>query len=138
MSRRVLLVDDDDLIREVTQVALEVVGGWQVVTASGGAEGITRAKEEQPDAILMDVMMPGMDGPTAFGHLQDDPHTREIPVILLTAKAQSRDRQNWQHLDLAGVITKPFDPMQLPSTVRRMLGWRDETDDCRTGVVPQP
>ena len=127
MSRRVLLIDDDDLIREVTQAALELVGGWQVSTASGGAEGIAVAQRERPDAILMDVMMPGMDGPTAFVRLQDDPQTQSIPVILLTAKAQAGDRQSWQHLELAGVITKPFDPMRLVANVRRMLGWPEPT-----------
>ena len=123
MNRRVLLIDDDDLIREVTQAALELIGGWQVTSASGAAEGIALARSEQPEAILLDVMMPGMDGPTACAQLRQDPRTEAIPVILLTAKAHPGDRRNWSHLDVAGVITKPFDPMRLVETVRRLLGW---------------
>lgn len=71
----------------------------------------------------MDVMMPGMDGPTACTLLREDPRTRAIPVILLTAKTHPGDRHHWSYLELAGVITKPFDPMRLVETVRRLLGW---------------
>ncbi|MBM7798469.1 CheY-like chemotaxis protein [Microlunatus panaciterrae] len=123
-SRRVLVVDDDDSIREVAQMALELVGGWQVTTAACGAEGWAKAREHQPDAILMDVMMPGMDGPTTFSHMQDDPETREIPVILLTAKVQAGDRREFADLELAGVIAKPFDPMTLSNEVAELLGWQ--------------
>ena len=73
--------------------------------------------------ILLDVMMPGMDGPTTCRHLSQDPRTRDIPVILVTAKVQYRDRQALENLTIAGVIPKPFDPMRLSAEVSAMLGW---------------
>jgi CheY-like chemotaxis protein len=121
--KRVLIVDDEDDIREVAKVSLEVVGGWEVVTARSGREGIQRAQTERPDAILLDVMMPGLDGPTTFEHLQADPLTRDIPVLLLTAKVQTADRARFEALGVQGVLSKPFDPMKLPSEVAEALGW---------------
>jgi two-component system, OmpR family, alkaline phosphatase synthesis response regulator PhoP len=121
--KRVLIVDDEDDIREVAQVSLELVGGWEVVTARSGREGIQRAQTEQPDAILLDVMMPGLDGPTTFEHLQADPVTRDIPVLLLTAKVQTADRARFDSLGVQGVLAKPFDPMKLPAEVAAALGW---------------
>lgn len=118
-ARRVLVVDDDDHIREVTQIALSVVGGWQVSTAATGSEGLVIAAREDLDAILLDVMMPDMDGPTTLARLREAPGTRGLPVILLTAKA-SRD-QDWP--GAAGVIAKPFDPMTLSARVAELLGW---------------
>lgn len=119
----VLVVDDDDAIREITEVALELVAGWQVLTASGGAEALELAARHVPDAVLLDLMMPGMDGLTAFRHLQADPATRDVPVILVTAKAQVGDGQAWDGLPVSGVIAKPFDPMTLGAEVAALLGW---------------
>ena len=121
MPKHILLVDDDDDIREVAGISLEAVGGWQVSSASSGIEGIAKAIAECPDAILLDVMMPGIDGPTTFKRLQRDPATRDIPVILLTAKAQGADRQCFETLGVAGVLTKPFDPMALSDQVMAIL-----------------
>ena len=121
--RRVLVVDDDDAIREVAEVALGIVGGWDVVAASSGAECVRRASEVAPEAILLDVMMPGMDGPTTVEKLREDPATQDIPVILLTAKVQPSELRAWEWLDLAGVIAKPFDPMTLAAKVAALLGW---------------
>src|ERR1051326_1787422 len=89
-ARRLLLIDDEDDVREVARLSLELVARWEVVTASSGAEGIERAVVEQPDAILLDVMMPGMDGAATYAHLRSNPATREIPVVLLTAKSFNR------------------------------------------------
>jgi len=122
-TKRVLLIDDEDDIREVAQVSLEMVGGWEVSSANCGTDGLAKAKVERPDAILLDVMMPDMDGPTTFQKLQEDVNTKGIPVILLTAKVQSSDRQRFNDLGVAGVIAKPFDPMILPSEVNQVLGW---------------
>jgi CheY-like chemotaxis protein len=119
----VLVVDDDDSIREITQMALEVVGGWQVLAADGGVRALELARAHHPDAVLLDVMMPGMDGPSTFAHLRADETTRDIPVILLTAKVQVGDRQAWSDIDVAGVIAKPFDPMTLHTEVSELLGW---------------
>ena len=120
--RRVLLIDDEDDIREVAQLSLEMVGRWEVLTASSGAEGIERAAEHHPDAILLDVMMPGMDGPTTFKCLRANPATCDIPVVLLTAKIfdSTTDRNGLEGIT---VIGKPFDPMRLPAQIASALGW---------------
>lgn len=122
-TRRVLVVDDDELLREVAKVSLEMVGGWEVLTAGSGAEGHATAVRERPDALILDVMMPGMDGPSTVLALRGDPATADIPVIFLTAKVGGEGRQQWAHLAVAGVIAKPFDPMALPAEVARLLGW---------------
>jgi CheY-like chemotaxis protein len=116
-------VDDDDSIREIAELSLEVVGGLQVLTASGGAVALELAREHHPDAVLMDVMMPDMDGLSTFRHMQADVGMRDIPVILVTAKVQVGDRQMWDGLAISGVISKPFDPMTLATQVGEMLGW---------------
>jgi CheY-like chemotaxis protein len=121
--RRILVVDDDELILEVAQMSLELVGGWSVTTAGGGQEGLDRAAADLPDAIVMDVMMPDMDGPTAAVALRENPATAAIPVVLLTAKIQPSDRAALEHLPVAGVLAKPFDPMLLPSELAALLGW---------------
>ncbi len=122
-TKCILVIDDEDDIREVAQIGLEVVANWRVLTASSGDEGIAKAKAEQPDAILLDVMMPDMDGPTTFRKLQDDPPTHSIPVLLLTAKVQSVDRRQFADLGVKGVIAKPFDPLTLSEEMIRILGW---------------
>jgi CheY-like chemotaxis protein len=123
MSRRVLIVDDDDAIREVAQASLEMVAGWEVAVASSGLEGLTMAAADPPDAIILDVMMPSMDGPTTFARLQADARTRDVPVVLLTAKVQPAERRRWEGLGVAGVLAKPFDPLGLSEQVADLLGW---------------
>lgn len=122
-AKRILIIDDAEDIREVAQVSLEIIGGWEVLTASSGREGIAKALAEQPDAILLDVMMPDQDGPTTFLQLQANSATQHIPVILLTAKALANDRRMFADLGVASVIAKPFEPMFLASQVAQVLGW---------------
>ncbi|MDQ2097963.1 MAG: response regulator [Tychonema bourrellyi B0820] len=122
-TKRILIIDDAEDIREVAQVSLEVVGGWEVMTASSGREGVAKALAQQPDAILLDVMMPDQDGPTTFLQLQANSATQHIPVILLTAKALAGDRRMFADLGVASVIAKPFEPMFLASQVAKVLGW---------------
>lgn len=122
-ARRILVVDDDDSIREIAQMSLEMVGGHEVLTAASGADGLACAHGERPDAILLDVMMPDLDGPATFERLQADPVTREIPVILLTAKLQPTDRARFAQLGVRAVVAKPFDPMTLAGEVAEILGW---------------
>ncbi|WP_460711959.1 response regulator [Nocardioides dilutus] len=119
----VLVVDDNDDIRELAQLCLETVDGWEVLTASSGAAAIESAREHHPDAVLLDMMMPEMDGLTTFEHLQSDESTRDIPVLLFTAKLQARDRQIWDGTAIRGTIAKPFDPMTLGSQVSKTLEW---------------
>lgn len=122
-AKRILIVDDEPDIREVAQMSLETVSGWQVLTAESGDEGITKAKQEKPDAILLDAMMPNMDGPATFQKLRADPSTKQIPVIMFTAKVQAADRNRFADLGVKGVIAKPFDPMKLGSQIAAILGW---------------
>jgi len=124
-AKRILVIDDAEDIREVAQVSLEVVGGWEVLTASSGREGVAKALAEQPDAILLDVMMPDQDGPTTFKQLQANHATQHIPVILLTAKALASDRRMFADLGVVSVISKPFEPMSLAAQVAQALGWEE-------------
>jgi len=121
-EKRILIIDDEDDIREVAQLSLELIGGWQVLTARSGQEGLTLAAAAQPEVILLDVMMPDMDGPTTFRKLREEPTTCHIPVILLTAKVQSADRHQFAELGIAAVIAKPFDPLTLASQIEAALG----------------
>lgn len=121
--KTVLLVDDEDDIREVAQMSLEVTAGWQIEGANCGTAGIEKAKEIKPDAILLDVMMPDMDGPTTFQQMQQIPELDSIPVILMTAKVQASDLQHFESIGVAGVIPKPFDPMSLAEKVKEILKW---------------
>lgn len=121
--RRILIIDDEDDIREVAALSLESVAGWSVVTACSGSEGIQTAIAERPDAILMDVMMPSMDGPTTFKEMQRSPHISDIPVVLLTAKVQGVDQRRFAGLGVAGVLFKPFDPLTLADQMSATLGW---------------
>ena len=120
--KRLLVVDDEDNIREIAQLCLELAG-WEVLTASSGAEGLACAENERPDAVLLDVMMPGLDGPSTFQRLQDNPLTQSIPVILLTAKVQGADRRRFADLGVHAVLAKPFDPLSLADTIAAALGW---------------
>lgn len=123
MTPTVLVVDDDDSIREITQLALEAVAGWHVLTAASGAAGLDLARERQPDAVLLDLMMPVMDGRATFQALRADERTAHIPVVLVTAKLPVGETQTFDDLAVAGVISKPFSPMTLGAEVARMLGW---------------
>jgi CheY-like chemotaxis protein len=123
MSHRILIIDDEEDIRDVAALSLETVAGWDVVVASSGAQGLARAIEHLPDAILLDVMMPGMDGPTTFRELRKNPATAKIPVLLLTAKVQASDQRRFADLGVEAVLFKPFDPMTLSTQIAAALGW---------------
>lgn len=121
--RRILVVDDSPLIREVARVGLETVGGFRVATAESGREALHAAVAEPPDAILLDVVMPEMDGPATLARLRQQPRTHDVPVILVTAKDQPQDRERLGTLEVAGVIAKPFDAAKLSAHVSDILGW---------------
>ena len=123
VAHRILIIDDEDDIREVAALSLESVAGWDVVTANSGAQGLARAAECMPDAILLDVMMPGMDGPTTFRELRKNPLTARIPVLLLTAKVQANDQRRFADLGVEAVLFKPFDPLTLSNQIASVLGW---------------
>jgi CheY-like chemotaxis protein len=118
----VLVVDDENDIREIASASLELTCGWEILTASNGREALDVAARNELDAILLDVMMPDMDGPTVFHALRASA-SAATPVILLTAKIQPADRQRYMQIGVQGVIGKPFDPIQLADTVAAILGW---------------
>jgi CheY-like chemotaxis protein len=124
LIHKILIIDDEDDIREVAALSLETVAGWDVIVAGSGAQGLARAAAENPDAILLDVMMPGMDGPTTFRELRKNPATAKIPVLLLTAKVQSTDQRRFADLGVEAVLFKPFDPMTLSTQISDALGWK--------------
>ena len=119
----ILLIDDEETIQEVVQVGIEIEVGWEVLIASSGMQGISSAKDQQPDAILLDVMMPEMDGLSTLSKLKANSLTKSIPVILLTAKTQAKDKLHFQSVGVAGVITKPFNSMTLASRIAKILDW---------------
>jgi len=123
LAHKILIIDDEDDIREVAALSLQTVAGWDVIMASSGAQGVARASEQHPDAILLDVMMPGMDGPTTFRELRKNPATAGIPVLLLTAKVQGSDQRRFADLGVQAILFKPFDPLTLSAQISSALGW---------------
>lgn len=123
-EKRILVIDDETNLCTVIQACLESLGGWETLTALSGREGLAIVQTQQFDAILLDVMMPDMDGIMLFQELQKNPATQAIPVILLTAKVQSTDLAQFAKLGVAGVIAKPFDPLTLVEQVASTLGWK--------------
>ena len=126
---KILVIDDDDFVRMLTRVSLSKVGGMDVTEASSGAEGLLAAAQDRPDVILLDVMMPGMDGPTTFVALQANASTAGIPVIFLTAKAMPAEQARLSELGAIAVFTKPFDPLALANDVRRVMDAPRKTTD---------
>jgi CheY-like chemotaxis protein len=123
MSKRILVVDDEEDICQVVQVSLEEFGGWQTRVAVSAQAGLHLAQTEMPDAILLDVSMPEINGFQMLEMLQTHPATQDIPVILLTSKVLARDRQRFATLRIAGVITKPFNPLEIWRQVADLLKW---------------
>jgi DNA-binding response OmpR family regulator len=129
-ATRVLVIDDEPPIRLLCRVNLEAEG-MEVLEAADGPSGLDQARKERPDVVLLDVMMPGLDGWRVAEHLLDDERTKSIPIVFLTARAEFRDRA--RGLDIGGVdyVTKPFNPLELAPLVRELLqridrGERDE------------
>ncbi|MGB3296445.1 MAG: response regulator [Phormidesmis sp.] len=123
MIRRILVIDDEASILVVVKTTLEITAGWKVITTDSAMAGFEIAKREQPDAILLDVVMPDLDGVTVFQKLQMEPQTQDIPVIFLTAKARYVERESLEHLGSAGMIYKPFEAGAIADQVKTLLGW---------------
>ena len=119
---RILYVDDEADIREVAQMSLELDPEIEVRACASGAEAIAEAAAWQPHLILLDVMMPGMDGPTVFAHLREQPETADMPVVFITARTQASEVQGFKDLGARGVLAKPFDPLTLAANARALLG----------------
>ncbi len=121
--KRLLMIDDEESIQIVVKFGINMAAGWDVIAANSGRIGIDTAEKELPDAILLDVMMPEMDGIATFKALQANPITAKIPVIFLTAKAQTAERRQFNDLGISGVITKPFNSLDLPEQIAKILHW---------------
>ncbi len=118
---RILHVDDEPDIREIVEMSLGLNADFEVLACACGADAVAAAAEWSPRLILLDVMMPGMDGPATLAELRKDPRTADIPVLFMTARAQARELQQFIALGAQGVISKPFDPMTLAFSVRSHL-----------------
>jgi len=116
--KSILYVEDEPDIREIAKIALEMVGGFSVIMCASGEEALTKAKGNKPDLLLLDVMMPGMDGPTTLKALRQFPELSTTPVIFMTAKVQPKEVEEYKAMGALDVIPKPFDPMALAQTLR--------------------
>ena len=123
MSRKIIVVDDDDDVRRLAVMSLTRVGGHEVRAADSGAACLAALADELPDVVVLDVMMPVMDGPATLAEIRAGSRTHAVPVIFLTAGVGEADVDRLRSLPVAGVLRKPFDPMRLPAQVARMLGW---------------
>jgi len=120
VAARVLVVDDDPVIQNLLRVNFEMEG-YDVIVASDGVEGLERARNDEPDVVVLDVMMPRMDGLTVARHLKADPETAGIPILLLSAKAQAADLAAGEESGADDYLTKPFDPVNLLDRVAALL-----------------
>ena len=119
MLKRIMLVEDDEHIAFVTVMSLEEIGDFEVMHFDGGQAALDGFDSFAPQIVLMDVMMPGMDGPETLSRLRQNPKAKGIPVVFMTAKAQTHEVKAYLEMGAAGVIIKPFDPMTLSDHVRR-------------------
>lgn len=117
---RVMHVEDDQSIQDVVKVALQLVGGYQVCTCSSGQEALDKFSSFEPQLVLLDVMMPGMDGPTTLQQLQQRFDLSQVPVVFMTAKVQANEIESYKALGASDVVVKPFDPMTLSSQIRQI------------------
>jgi len=115
--KKILYVEDEPDIQMIARVALENVGGFELCVCSSGAEALEKAAEFEPDLLLLDVMMPGMDGPTTLTELRKIPQLANTPVMFMTAKVQPQEVEYLKSLNVADVIAKPFDPMGLANSI---------------------
>ncbi|HWL82782.1 MAG TPA: response regulator [Roseomonas sp.] len=123
---RILYVEDDGDIRTVASFALKAVGGFTVEACASGEEALARAEGFAPQLILLDVMMPGMDGPTTLERLRSLPSMAEVPAVFMTAKVQPQEITRYRELGSLDVISKPFDPMTLSASVRQIWAKRHD------------
>ncbi|MGA7938030.1 MAG: response regulator [Kovacikia sp.] len=122
-TKRILVVDDEASIREVVALCLQRLGGWKVLTAASGKEALNQARSEPPDAIVLDVMMPEMDGFAFLQYLRADPTTKGIPVVLLTANSYIPDAHLFPNLGIVLTIPKPFQALDLVQQIAQAMGW---------------
>ena len=122
-SKIILVVDDEPDIRRIATIALERLGGFEVFSRASGEAAIEFVRGVRPAVVLLDVMMPGMDGPSTLAQLRQLTLADPVPVIFLTARVQRHDVDRYLGLGAIGVIGKPFDPLTLPTRIAQLLGW---------------
>ena len=126
---KILIIDDDADIRSIARLSLSRVGGMEVIEAGSGVEGVQKAQDEKPDVILLDMMMPTMDGLETLAALRARPASASTPVIFLTAKAAGDQVERLTSLGAAGVLLKPFDPRTLSQDVRAFVNRQTDADE---------
>lgn len=136
-TRKVLIIDDEEPIQAAVRLCLEMFSNWQVLTASSGREGLRKVEAEQPDAVLLDVFMPDMDGGTLLQHLRENPATQATPVILLSANVSSVEAAQLIEMEVMGVITKPFNPTELVPLITEIMSWHesDSKDSIEKNII---
>jgi CheY-like chemotaxis protein len=125
MTKQILVIDDEDSLRDLACICLADLGGWQASAAASGREGLDKAAASTFDAILLDVSMPDMDGFQCYEQLRANSTTQTVPIVLLTAKVLPDDRARFAQMNIAGVITKPFNPTTLCNEIAELLNWSD-------------
>ena len=116
--KKLTYVEDEPDIRTIAEIALTQIGGFELQTCESGREALDRAPDFKPDLILLDVMMPGLDGVETYMHMRRDPALANTPIIFMTAKVQSHETAHYRRIGAIGVISKPFDPMHLSDDIR--------------------
>lgn len=128
-AKTILLIDDEASVRELVQVCLSDLAGWDVVAVASAQKGLNQLTTQRPDAILLDVLMPGMDALTFVQRLHANPATQSIPVILLTVRARWFTPPKLQQLGIVEAIAKPFNPVTLPGTIAQALRWNMQVEN---------
>lgn len=126
MTKRILIVDDDDSILTIIKMALEFTSGWDVTTIASATKAIALVESECSDAIVLDVMMPELNGSEVFQLLRSKPKTQNVPIIFLTAKVERTGHQSLKDMGAAGVLVKPFEPDMIADQIKALLHWSDE------------
>ena len=134
-SRRILSIEDESSIQELITIYLEEMAGWEVLQASNGLDGLALAKNEKPDAILLDVMIPELDGIEIFRRLQADPKTQDIPVLFVTSKLKLKDPKNLLDLSQVKIVSKPFDFEHLANQIEEELEKINQNNQANVGVT---
>ncbi|HPN93259.1 MAG: Alkaline phosphatase synthesis transcriptional regulatory protein PhoP [bacterium ADurb.Bin236] len=130
--KKVLLIDDEKDIRTVADISLRRIGNFDVTLVENGKEGLSAAAAIRPDVILLDMMMPEMDGITVLKKLKENPETRDIPVIFMTARVRDKEKTEYEAHGAKGVIDKPFDPLSLAGQVRKICDFEQkDAAPCR-------
>ena len=124
--KRILYAEDEPDVQTVVELTVQTMSDYEIKICDNGKKLLENVEEYNPDLILLDVMMPEMDGPTTFKHLQENEKTKNIPVVFMTAKAQVHEIETFKETGVLGVITKPFDPINLCNEIKKIWNGNNE------------